>query len=55
MKPRRERVLFVCTANIDRSRTAEDLYAGDPRYEVRYRCDRTRGPSDVLLGPVRPG
>ncbi len=32
---RRERILFVCTANIDRSRTAEDLYRGDRRYEVR--------------------
>jgi predicted protein tyrosine phosphatase len=31
----RERILFVCTANVDRSRTAEDLYAEDPRYEVR--------------------
>jgi predicted protein tyrosine phosphatase len=31
----RERILFVCTANIDRSRTAEDLYEGDERYEVR--------------------
>jgi predicted protein tyrosine phosphatase len=31
----RERILFVCTANVDRSRTAEDLYAGDERYEVR--------------------
>ena len=31
----RERILFVCTANVDRSRTAEDLYADDPRYEVR--------------------
>jgi predicted protein tyrosine phosphatase len=31
----REHILFVCTANIDRSRTAEDLYDGDPRYEVR--------------------
>jgi len=30
-----ERILFVCTANIDRSRTAEDLYSGDARYEVR--------------------
>jgi predicted protein tyrosine phosphatase len=30
-----ERILFVCTANLDRSRTAEDLYRGDPRYEVR--------------------
>jgi predicted protein tyrosine phosphatase len=31
---RRERILFVCTANRDRSRTAEDLYAEDSRYEV---------------------
>jgi predicted protein tyrosine phosphatase len=31
----RERILFVCTANVDRSRTAEDLYRNDPRYEVR--------------------
>ncbi len=30
----RERILFICTGNIDRSRTAEDLYAADPRYEV---------------------
>jgi predicted protein tyrosine phosphatase len=33
--PHREHVLFVCTANRDRSRTAEDLYRDDPRYEVR--------------------
>lgn len=31
----RQHVLFVCTANIDRSRTAEDLYENDPRFEVR--------------------
>ena len=31
----RERILFVCTANVDRSRTAEDLYRDDTRYEVR--------------------
>lgn len=30
----RERILFVCTANVDRSPTAEDLYRHDPRYEV---------------------
>ena len=30
-----ERILFVCTANVDRSRTAEDLYEADDRYEVR--------------------
>src|SRR5712692_11906152 len=33
--PQKERILFVCTANVDRSRTAEDLYRDDPRYEVR--------------------
>ncbi len=32
---RREHILFVCTGNVDRSRTAEDLYGDDPRYEVR--------------------
>lgn len=32
--PSRQRILFVCTANVDRSRTAEDLYRGDPRFEV---------------------
>ena len=31
----RERILFVCTANVDRSPTAEDLYQDDERYEVR--------------------
>jgi len=31
----RERILFVCTANVDRSRTAEDLYREDERYEIR--------------------
>ena len=31
----RERILFVCTANVDRSRTAEALYRADERYEVR--------------------
>lgn len=29
------RILFVCTANQHRSRTAEDLYNSDPRFEVR--------------------
>ena len=31
----RQRVLFVCTANVDRSKTAEDLYENDPRFEVK--------------------
>lgn len=30
-----EHILFVCTANVDRSRTAEDIYEKDPRFEVR--------------------
>ena len=34
-EPAREHILFVCTANVDRSRTAEDLYRHDPRYEVQ--------------------
>lgn len=31
----KEHILFVCTANIDRSKTAEDLYESDPRFEVK--------------------
>lgn len=31
----RQRILFVCTANVDRSKTAEDLYESDPRFEVK--------------------
>jgi protein-tyrosine phosphatase len=31
----KQHILFVCTANVDRSRTAEELYRADPRYEVR--------------------
>ena len=34
-QPQRERILFVCTANLDRSPTAQDLYDEDARYEVR--------------------
>jgi predicted protein tyrosine phosphatase len=33
----REHILFICTANVDRSKAAEDLYRGDERYEVRSR------------------
>lgn len=33
----RERVLFICYANIHRSVTAEELYRDDPRYEVKSR------------------
>src|SRR5439155_22814266 len=33
--PTPERILVVSTANVDRSRTAEDLYRDDPRFEVR--------------------
>jgi predicted protein tyrosine phosphatase len=31
----REHILFICTANVDRSPTAEDLYQADERFEVR--------------------
>jgi protein-tyrosine-phosphatase len=31
----RKRILFVCTANQRRSKTAEDLYGHDDRYEVK--------------------
>lgn len=31
----KQRVLFVCTANQQRSPTAERLYANDPRFAVR--------------------
>ena len=34
-KPGPKRLLFVCTANQHRSRTGEDLYRGNPSYEVR--------------------
>lgn len=29
------KLLFVCTANISRSRTAEDLFFGSDKYEVK--------------------
>jgi predicted protein tyrosine phosphatase len=32
---KKQRILFVCTANQQRSPTAERLYEGDPRFEVR--------------------
>jgi predicted protein tyrosine phosphatase len=35
IRHRREHILFVCTANVDRSRTAEDLYRYDSRFRVR--------------------
>jgi predicted protein tyrosine phosphatase len=34
-EPRPQRLLFVCTANVHRSRTAEDLYRENPSYEAR--------------------
>lgn len=35
MKKERRKVLFVCTANLQRSPTAERMYSDDPRFEVR--------------------
>lgn len=29
------KILFVCSNNKDRSKTAEDIYKNDPRFEVR--------------------
>ncbi len=29
------KILFVCNNNKDRSKTAEDIYKNDPRYEVQ--------------------
>ena len=37
------RLLFVCTANQHRSRTAEDLYSSDPRYQVQSAGTHTYG------------
>lgn len=35
MKEEKRKVLFVCTANQQRSPTAERMYRDDPRFEVR--------------------
>lgn len=35
MSQNRKKVLFVCTANQQRSPTAERMYADDPRFEVK--------------------
>ncbi len=40
----KQNVLFVCTANQQRSPTAEEIYRDDPRYEVRS------AGTDVLVG-----
>ena len=34
MKPKRK-ILFVCTMNYQRSRTAEEVYRADERFEIR--------------------
>lgn len=41
------RVLFVCTANQQRSPTAEHMYASDKRFEVK-----SAGASELALRPV---
>jgi predicted protein tyrosine phosphatase len=43
----KEHILFVCTANRDRSPTAEALYSTDPRYEVR-----SAGVAEFATNPV---
>ena len=35
MSDEKQHLLFVCTANRQRSPTAEDLFSGDERYEAR--------------------
>ena len=44
---KRMKILFVCTANIQRSRTGEELYRNDPRFEVK-----SAGTSAFADGPV---
>ncbi len=44
---RRTRVLFVCTANQQRSPTAESLYSNDSRFEVK-----SAGTSPWAIRPV---
>ena len=46
----RERILFVCTANVDRSPTAEDLYAAIPATRCTRRAPR---PSPRTPSPAR--
>ncbi|TVR32726.1 MAG: phosphotyrosine protein phosphatase [Spirochaetaceae bacterium] len=43
-KENKQRVLFVCTANQQRSPTAEEMYRNDPRFEVRS------AGTDALMG-----
>ena len=58
MAERRERILFVCTANIDRSPTAEQLYAGfdlcDPRTSVSMKSLGRRPNASSTPGPANP-
>lgn len=46
----RKRILFVCTANQRRSKTAEDLYGHDDRYEVK-----SAGVADFASVPLTLG
>lgn len=44
MKTKRQKVLFICTANQQRSPTAERIYSEDPRFEVKS------AGTDALMG-----
>ncbi|HUV07558.1 MAG TPA: phosphotyrosine protein phosphatase [Spirochaetia bacterium] len=47
---KKKKILFVCTANKQRSRTAEEIYKSDPRFEVK-----SAGTSDYAERPVDTG
>jgi predicted protein tyrosine phosphatase len=49
----RQRVLFVCTANQQRSPTAEAIYRDDPRFEVRSAGTHTLANRQVTQDQVR--
>jgi len=49
----RKRVLFVCTLNQWRSPTAEALYRGDPRLEVRSAGVRSGARRRLGLGDIQ--
>ncbi|MFP4065886.1 MAG: hypothetical protein ACLFS5_00120 [Spirochaetaceae bacterium] len=49
----RKKVLFVCTANQQRSPTAEHLYSDDPRFEARSAGTHTLANRQVSRDLVR--
>jgi predicted protein tyrosine phosphatase len=49
----RQKVLFVCTANQQRSPTAEAMYRDDPRFDVQSAGTHTLANRQVSLDQVR--